>query len=74
MTLSNLNSTRYLTEYERFKSVKINDHLIFSSADRPEDVCGVNNESVPELLLDPPYGSFSFMVEGKVCISDLVLA
>ena len=58
----------------RFKSVKINDHLIFSSADRPEDVCGVNNESVPELLLDPPHGYFSFMVEGKVCISDLVLA
>ena len=61
----------------RIKSVRINDHLVFSSADRPEDVYGDNNESVLKLLRDPPYGSFQCMVEGevfKVCVSDLLLA
>ena len=56
----------------RFKSVKINDQLIFSCADMPEDVCGDNDDSLHEILLE--YGIFLFSVEGKVCITDLVLA
>jgi hypothetical protein len=55
----------------RFKSVKINDHLVFSSTDSREEMFGDKKD---DCLLDSSYGLFSFRVEGKVHITDLVLA
>ncbi len=54
----------------RFRSVKINGRLVFSSTDRPEDMFDHN-----DCILDSDeYGLFSFFVDGKVCITDLALA
>ena len=55
----------------RFRSVKINDHLVFSSTDSPEDMFGDKKD---DSVFDPDeYGLFSFYLDGKVCITDLVL-
>ena len=51
--------------------MKINDQLVFSSSDSPEDMFGDKKD---DCLLDFKYGLFSFCVEGKFCITDLELA
>ena len=75
MTLSNANSTRVSTMNfptgVRFRSVKINGNLIYSSADRPEDMYGDKKD---DSIVDSLCGPFSFYINGKVCITDLVLA
>jgi len=55
----------------RFRSVKINDHLVFSSTDGKEDLFGDKKD---DSILDYSHGVFLFCVEGKVCITDVVLA
>ena len=64
------------------RSVKINDHLIFSSADSPGDMFGDKKDDCPEdmfgeqkddSILDSAYGSFTFTVEGEVFITNLTL-
>ena len=55
----------------RFRSVKVNDHLVFSSTDRPEDMFGDKKD---DSIVDSLCGPFSFYINGKVCITDLVLA
>ena len=54
----------------RFKSVKINNDLIFSATDRPE----VMFNDDPTFILYESYGEFSFLIRGKACITELVLA
>ena len=51
--------------------MKINGNLIYSSADRPEDMYGDKKD---DSIVDSSNGSFSFYVNGKVFITELVLA
>ena len=59
------------SEGVRFRNVKFNGHLVFSFTDRPEDMFGDDHN---DCILDSSYGSFSFCVEGKACITDVELA
>ena len=60
------------TDGVRFRSVKINDHLVFSSTDSPEDMFGDKKD---DSIFNPDqYGPFAFCVRGKVYITDLALA
>lgn len=54
----------------RFKSVKINNDLVFSATDRPEVMFGGDSNFV----FDESYGTFLFYIVGKVNITELVLA
>lgn len=53
----------------RVRSVKINDHLVFSSTDSPDNLFGDKKD----VCFLPPYGPLSFYIDGKVCITDLGL-
>ena len=50
----------------KFRSVKLNGSLVFSSLDREEHIFG-GDESY---ILCNEYGAFAFKIEGKVCITD----